>query len=132
MTNICPQHHNLNRGDWKELEDNCRRWVEESGEPLYIVCGPILYKNEEAKYIGQQHKVRVPEAFFKVLMTGLESGQPKAIGFLYKNTAGNHPLDSYVNSVDQIERITGYDFFPQLPDEIENKIERNTDINLWK
>lgn len=25
MTNICPQHHNLNRGDWKELEDDCRR-----------------------------------------------------------------------------------------------------------
>ena len=44
MTNICPQHHNLNRGDWKELEDDCRRWVEESGT-IYIVCGPILYKN---------------------------------------------------------------------------------------
>lgn len=38
MTNICPQHHNLNRGDWKELEDDCRRWVEESGT-IYIACG---------------------------------------------------------------------------------------------
>lgn len=50
MTNICPQHHNLNRGDWKELEDDCRRWVEESGT-IYIVCGPILYKND-ISYIG--------------------------------------------------------------------------------
>ena len=37
MTNMCPQHHNLNRGDWKELEEKCRRWAEESG-PVYIVC----------------------------------------------------------------------------------------------
>lgn len=41
MTNICPQHHNLNRGDWKELEDRCRVWAEQEGR-IYIVCGPIL------------------------------------------------------------------------------------------
>ena len=43
MTNICPQNHNLNRGDWKELEEACRRWA--ADETVYIVCGPILYKN---------------------------------------------------------------------------------------
>ena len=59
MTNICPQHHNLNRGDWKELEDDCRRWVEESGT-IYIACGPILYKNN-ISYIGEERKIRVPK-----------------------------------------------------------------------
>ena len=132
MTNVCPQHHNLNRGDWKELEDKCRAWVKEFNEPLYIVCGPVLYKGKKASYIGQKHKVRVPEAFFKVVMTGIESGNPRAIGFLYKNAAGDKPLDSYVNSVDEIERITGYDFYPQLPDDIEEKIESKADIRLWK
>ena len=28
MTNICPQNHNLNRGDWKELEEACRAWAQ--------------------------------------------------------------------------------------------------------
>ena len=41
MTNICPQHPNLNGGDWHELEQACRKWAEK--DKLYIVCGPILY-----------------------------------------------------------------------------------------
>lgn len=31
MTNVCPQDHNLNRGDWKELEEACRDWTMETG-----------------------------------------------------------------------------------------------------
>ena len=62
----------------------------------------------------------------------IEEGKPRAIGFIYKNTAGNRPLDSYVNSIDQVERITGLDFFPALPDEIENRIEKECDIKEWR
>lgn len=130
MTNICPQHHNLNRGDWKELEEACRRWADK--EPVYIACGPILYKEPVYGYIGRIHKVRIPDAFFKVVLTGLETGNPRAIGFIYKNTAGNERLDSYINSIDQIERITRFDFFPELPDEIEKEIESQYDLNDWK
>lgn len=128
MTNICPQHHNLNRGDWKELEEACRNWAQKEGK-IYIVCGPILYKQQH-KTIGREHRITVPEAFFKVILC--PSNPPRAIGFIYKNTAGNHPLDSYVNSVDQVERITGIDFFPALPDEVENKVEATYNLNLWK
>ena len=130
MTNICPQHHNLNRGDWKELEDDCRRWVEESGT-IYIACGPILYKND-ISYIGEERKIRVPNAFFKVILAGLDEGKPRAIGFIYKNASGNNPLDHYVNSVDQVERITGLDFFSQLPDDVENEIESKYNLNQWR
>ncbi|MDO4163897.1 MAG: DNA/RNA non-specific endonuclease [Bacteroides sp.] len=129
MTNICPQNHNLNRGDWKELEEDCRRWAEEEGS-IYIVCGPILY-NQKHKTIGRQHKVTVPEAFFKVILC-TNSNPPKAIGFIYKNASGNHSLDSYVNSVDAVERITGIDFFPALPDKVEKEVEAKYDLSLWK
>ena len=64
-------------------------------------------------------------------MVGLDEGKPRAIGFIYKNASSNNPLDHYVNSVDQVERITGLDFFSQLPDDIENEIEFNCDMNLW-
>ena len=130
MTNICPQHPNLNGGDWHELEKACRRWALKG--TIYIVCGPILYKNPSYTPIGKEHKIRVPEAFFKVILTGVEEGRPRAIGFIYKNTAGNRPLDSYVNSIDQVERITGMDFFPTLPDDIEQRIEKECNVNEWR
>ena len=130
MTNICPQHPNLNGGDWHELEQACRRWAAEG--PVYIVCGPILYKKGSPKYIGKEHRVRVPEAFFKVVLAGVEKGKPRAIGFIYKNTAGNRPLDAYVNSVDEVERVTGIDFFPALPDKVENAVEKGYNIKDWK
>lgn len=126
MTNICPQNHNLNRGDWNEMEQQCRAWAEKYDE-LYIVCGPILM-NQKHKTIGK-NKVTVPEAFFKVVLR--MQPEPCAIGFIYRNTDGDRPKDSYVNSVDQVERITKLDFFHNLPDEIENEIEKTADISKW-
>lgn len=126
FTNMCPQNGNLNRGDWNEMEMACRKWAKKYGG-IYIVCGPILYKGKH-KTIGK-NKVVVPEAFFKVVLrTGDE---PQAIGFIYKNTSGNRPKDSYVNTVDEVERITGIDFFPSLPDDVENKVEATADIANW-
>lgn len=127
MTNICPQHHNLNRGDWNELEQKCRKWVKKDS-CLYIVAGPIFY-NRKPQTIGE-HKVAVPDAFFKVILSVHK--KPKAIGFIYKNNEGNNPLDAYVNTVDEVERITGIDFFPALPDDIERAVEASYNLKDWK
>ena len=126
FTNMCPQNGNLNRGDWNEMEQACRRWAKEYGG-VYVVCGPILYKGKH-KTIGK-NKVVVPEAFFKVVLRTGEN--PKAIGFIYKNAEGNRPTGDYVNTVDEVERITGIDFFPELPDDVENKVEATADIADW-
>lgn len=127
FTNICPQLHGLNAGDWNEMEQQCRKWAEREGE-IYIVCGPIFYSSARHKKIGK-NKIPVPEAFFKVVLS--LKGEPKAIGFIYKNQSGNRPKGDYVNTVDQVERITGIDFFPSLPDDIENRIEAEADIDAW-
>ena len=126
FTNICPQNGNLNRGDWNELENMCRKWAKEYGD-IYVVCGPILYSGKH-KTIGK-NKVVVPEAFFKVVLC--TANTPKAIGFIYKNAAGNRPKGDYVNTVDEVERITGIDFFPALPDKMENKIEAVANTGDW-
>lgn len=126
FTNICPQNHNLNIGDWNEMENQCRRWAEEYGK-IYVVCGPILYKGKH-KTIGR-NKVVVPEAFFKVV---LRTGKtPQAIGFIYKNEKGNRPKGDYVNTVDDVERITGIDFFPALPDDVEKRVEAKANLGNW-
>ncbi|MBO5185502.1 MAG: DNA/RNA non-specific endonuclease [Prevotella sp.] len=126
FTNACPQVHGLNAGDWNEMEQQCRRWAEKYGR-LYIVSGPIIYKGN-SKTIGR-NKVVVPEAFFKVVLR--LGDNPRAIGFIYKNKSGNRPKGDYVNTVDEVERITGFDFFPALPDDVEDRVEAEADIEEW-
>ena len=125
-TNICPQNALLNSGDWNEIEIACRRWAEKYGD-IYIVCGPVFYKQEH-RSIGT-NKVVVPEAFFKVVMC--LNGDPKGIGFICKNENDNKKTSHYVNTIQQVERITGICFFPNLPDEIAEKIKTKADINVW-
>ena len=126
LTNVCPQDHQLNAGDWNEMESQCRRWAKRYGD-IYIVAGPILFKCRH-KTIGQ-NKVTVPEAFFKVVLC--MKGYPKAIGFIYRNQPGNRPKGDYVNSVDQVERLTGIDFFSSLPDAVEREVEARCQLEDW-
>lgn len=124
MSNICPQHPELNRGDWNEIEQQCRIWAKKYGE-IYIVCGPV-FLNRSHKKIGK-HKITVPDAFFKVVLR--TKPQVCAIGFICKNTAGNHKTDFYVNSVKEVERITGYKFFPEISDR--NYWKGNASLKEW-
>ena len=63
----------------------------------------------------------MPDAFFKVLLC--DRGKAKAIGFIYPNRGGHKNMKEYVHPVDEIERITGIDFFPALDDKVENAVE---------
>ena len=122
MTNICPQDHNLNTEDWNDLEMKSREWARRYGK-VHIVCGPI-YKGIRNEYIGE-HRVKVPDAFFKVILID-DARKPYALGFLFENKAGERPLKEYLVSVDEIERITGMDFFSVLPDNLEDRLEAET------
>jgi endonuclease G len=46
-------------------------------------------------------------------------------------TIGKNKRDQFINTVDEVERITGYDFFPALPDSIEDVVEGEADISEW-
>ena len=127
LSNICPQHRSLNSGLWNRIEQDCRKWARKYGD-VYIVCGPVLL-NREHETIGE-NRVVVPEAFFKVILC--LQGNPKAIGFIVRNNEGKKKKDQFVNTVDDVERITGIDFFPALPDDIENKIEAYANLDNWR
>ena len=128
LSNMCPQNPQLNRGDWKEIEMACRKWAQEYGN-IYIVCGPMFFKSQEHEKIGP-NQVPVPEAFFKVVLC-IDGPTPKGIGFICRNTDGNRKKDFYVNTIRQVERITGYQFFPNLNDSIKNQVYDMDDINVW-
>ena len=127
LVNVCPQNASLNSGVWNSIEIDCRRWANRFGD-VYIVCGPVLLQREH-ETIGD-NKVVVPEAFFKVILC--LQGKPKAIGYVIRNNEGKKKRDQFINTIDEVEQITGYDFFPALPDSIENTIEAYANLDDWK
>ena len=127
MSNICPQIHHLNTGDWNELEANTRKWARRYGS-VYVTCGPIYNGSRRTQYIGK-NRVKVPDAFFKVIL--IQSPKKTcALGFFFENEAGQRPLNEYLVSIDYLEQTTGIDFFPALPDELENVLEAETHNSL--
>lgn len=125
LTNICPQEKGLNSGMWNQIEQTCRRWAVKY-DKIYIVCGPLLYRQEHLT-IGDNNVV-VPEAFFKVILR--LGDNPACIGYVMKNGERGKKRN-YINSLAQVERITGYHFFPNLADSIRSQIEDTADEDMW-
>lgn len=129
LSNICPQVPSLNRASWATLEKNCRKWAKAEGA-VYIVCGPVFKAGRHAT-IGVLHSIPVPDGFYKVVLS-LRRGHEKAIGFYYSNIAAKQSMDATATTVDAIERMTGINFFPALPDAQENKLESRSNLDAWE
>lgn len=137
MSNMSPQHPSLNRGKWQELEDLVRKWVliETSADSsnqanltnakLYVVTGTIL--NAPLGTIGKNN-VTIPSHYYKIIYN---PAQNKMIAFLLPNQKLDAPLETYIVSVDTIEDLATIDFFPQLEDNLEDKLERILNITEW-
>ena len=130
MSNICPQSPTLNRQWWEHLESACRRWARREGS-VYICCGPVFKRERRKKYIGEAVKVRVPNGFFKVVLS-LREGNAKAIGFIYSNRDSRQPMAEAAVTVDSVERLTGLDFFCRLNPEVQETLESNANLTLWR
>lgn len=126
LSNICPQNPNLNGGVWKDLEEQVRDLASQKGK-IFVACGPIV--NDMSNTIGE-NKVVVPQAFYKVLLQE-ENGEIHTIGFVYENVSGRKPMSTYAMTVDEVENLTNIDFFPSLPNKIENKVEAEVDFSQW-
>ena len=128
LSNVSPQNGNLNRGVWKSIEELTRDNAQRYGEIL-VVTGPVFTNKKGLGYIGD-NRVMIPNAFYKVLLA-YDNGYT-AIGFYCENVSGKKKLQTYAKSIDEIEEITGIDFFHLLSDEIEDDVERRFDWNDWK
>lgn len=126
-TNVCPQNHNLNGGVWRSLEERCRDYAYRYG-CVYIAAGPIIGENRNGT-LGA-NEVVIPDAFYKVLLVCI-NGQYEGIGFYFENVAGHRPLTTYAMTIDEIEALTGIDFFFSLPDKIEDDVENKINQEIW-
>jgi endonuclease G len=62
----------------------------------------------------------------------MREGKEKAIGFYYENRPGKQEMKYTATSVDEIEALTGINFFVNVPDKLEDKIEATYSLKLWK
>lgn len=127
MTNICPQLNSLNSGAWRTLEEKCRVWAQ-ADSAIVIVAGPVL-TDELTETIGDS-RVVVPKRFFKVVLSPY-SNPPRGIGFIMNNGKVAGGMQQAAVSIDEVEKITGHDFFSALPDEVENAVESQCNFNHW-
>lgn len=125
-SNISPQKGDFNGGVWNRLEQKTRYWAEKY-EVLYVVTGGVL--TDDLKTIGEE-KVAVPKYFYKILLDYTDP-EVKAIAFLVPHQESDLPLYKFVTSIDEIEKLTHIDFFPALPDELENTLESSSSYKNW-
>jgi endonuclease G len=119
-SNMSPQVDSFNRGIWGDLEDKIREYVYKNpGTRLYVVTGPVLQPGLPRIERGV-NKVSIPRHYWKVV---LDKERQRGIGFVLPNQAGYQPLETYSVSIDSVERLTGLDFFPNLPGDMASRVE---------
>ncbi|BAY66949.1 DNA/RNA non-specific endonuclease (plasmid) [Calothrix brevissima NIES-22] len=130
MTNMMPQTPDNNRNTWGNLEDYCRELVSQ-GKELYIVAGPSGNLGEPLK-----GKVTIPKSTWKVVVvldkpgSGL-NGITASTRVIAVNIPNEQQLDNnwrtYKVSVDELEKLTGYDFLSNVSPNIQASIESKVD-----
>lgn len=125
-SNISPQEHEFNAGIWNTLEQKVRYWANKY-DGVFVVTGGVLQKG--LRTIGEE-RVAVPEQFYKIILDNA-NGRIKIIAFLLPHENSTRPLYKFVVSVDEIETLTGIDFFPELDDALENKLEVSSNYKSW-
>ncbi len=127
MSNMSPQLHRFNDGIWKEYE----AWVREKAiefDTIYVVTGPVFINTLGS--IGT-NSVTIPGYFYKSLLRFDEENKPKTIAFLIPHINAVGTLKDYVVSVNTLETLTEIDFYPDLDDEDENRVESTHSTSQW-
>ena len=147
MTNMVPQIAENNNTVWEGLESLEVTWAE-AGKELYIICGPYYDDSKASSYLTSSKTstkdIRIPDSTWRVEIV-LDSTASSDLARITKDTtviainvpntstcysdASSHGYSAknswqyYITTVDEIEELTGFDFFANLPDEIEAALE---------
>jgi len=127
MSNMSPQLPAFNRGIWKQLEEMVRQWAVEN-DSLYVVTGPYLEQIEMR--IGENN-VGVPKYYYKAILDISWQNGYKAAGYWLANEKGDATMLEPI-SIDELEKLTGIDFFYGIENDAIEKIESRVKASEWK
>lgn len=148
FSNMTPQQAQFNQGLWANLETSVRN--EMCSDTLFVVTG--------CRFDGTRHSsiaasttdrsgntCPIPTHYYKLLLRTEKGNTGKKISeitsaddlraiaiYIPHHYATSNTLQSdWFISVNELEQITGFDFFPMLPDEIEEQVEEQCNRSKW-
>ncbi|HET7613665.1 MAG TPA: DNA/RNA non-specific endonuclease [Gemmatimonadaceae bacterium] len=132
LSNIIPQAAAVNQGPWKILEDSLGNLARFDGKEVYIIDGVAGNKGT----VKGEGKIVMPAQVWKVAivvprdrgLAGITSFNDidDVIAVIMPNDPTiNADWKTYKTTVDEIERISGYDLLSALPDKLEQSVENN-------
>lgn len=128
FTNICSQDEVMNNGVWHQIENLVRR-IAVQYDSVHVICGPIFTDTLNG-YIGP-NQIPVPDYFFKTLLIKDNYGY-HTIAFLCPNNKSSQTMLEVVCTVNKVESISKIDVYSYLPNDLEEKVESDLDIVIWK
>lgn len=146
LSNMAPQFANFNRIGkvWEVLENKVRRWAISTGK-IYVISGSVFDRDgderrdrdADAQRAGETRRVAVPSHFYKIIIHVRPNGFIDTISFIlpHDNVSESNPnsyLRSHIVSIDEVEAVTGIDFFPDLDDTRESVTESFEAPGLWQ
>lgn len=123
LSNAVPQRHGVNAGMWRDLEASVHDLAAKRGT-VWVVSGPVFAGKTAIRKIGPD-KVSVPSHTYKVVLCVHSDGAKEMFGFVVPNVEKPAAkIGSYTFSVNEVEKLTGLDFFSALPAAEQNRLER--------
>ncbi len=129
-SNISPMLSRFNTGLWSSLENAVQKWGRNTAfsDTLYIVKGGTI---AEGLYSQKGTCRTVPDYYFMALLAKKGSIY-NAVGFLLEHKSYlEGDIWDYAMTINHLEEFTGIDFFCNLPDNLENGVERVFYPNNW-
>ena len=132
-TNQAPQYQtSFNDGVWNSLEQSVKSNAPSGRDTLYVVVG-LLYETSQTS-----SGVPVPSHFYKLLMKcsfGSDGAMTaaKGVAYIYTNEAHKgeqYNDDKFRTTIDAIEERAGFDFFANVPPDLQDAAERQS-ASLW-
>jgi len=126
-SNMSPQIPDFNRKSWAALENDLRAYVYREQVPLLVVTGGVLTPDLPVIERSMQ-KVVIPQFFWKV---AIDLENKRGIAFLMPHRLADYPTEHYATTIDEIEQLTGIDFYAALADDLEQNIESQRQTKDW-
>ena len=132
MSNICPMSVSLNHDVWNDVEEKSRDWAGNIYDTTIYIVGGIVPSSagKGAKgvpaFVGINDDIAVPFKVFKALLRNDPEIGWTAVGYLFDQTG-----KAELKTIDEIEEITGFDLFHNLPDRVEAKVEAADGSSHW-
>jgi len=134
-TNMTAQVSRFNQGLWANLENRVRGFVSVC-DTLYVVTGPIFDSGEPERWTEDNagNPVAVPDGYFKaVLSYNISTSTYYSVAFVYDNEeySRSNPTASDMCSVSEVEAITGFTFFNNLPQNVARSVKNQCEPERW-